>query len=717
MYLRVVQILTGICVWIMLVSGNASFAQSSPVSAHPDSLLLPEEVTVTGKSATRLSNERPVSAIVIDIRPYHTQSADFTQILNRLPGVRIRTNGSAGAPVSINLNGLQGRAVRLFRDGVPADYLGRAFNPGLLSPNSFQRVEVYKGVVPVELGADALGGAVNFVRQEPDRNRVAAGWEAGSYGSRKAVAALYWADTTSGMFTSLDGYLTDALNNYKVEVQVADPETARLTDVRVRRFNDRQRNAYAEWNLGWKDRKQANTVSMSLAWSGLHSRLQHAAFMSVPYKYAFATESGLIPSFRYKKTFKKVYTDAFVSVSTFTNRLTDTSSVRYNWLQEPVSTRNNGGELSTANKSLLELSWRHTVARLSAAWQVNRDNRIDAGYTATYQSRTGQDPVGARTLGGIDPFRMKARYNRMTGGVSWTGTSPGRKLENVSGLKYFNYYASGFDILAHYIYKDERTETSGSSFGVFEAVKYSFSSNWFARASYEWSNRLPDQTELLGDGMFVRGNFSLRPERSHNVNLGANYQVPGLLLIEAGAFYRHAQNLLFLQPGVPFSTYINLDQTRIAGGELAGSIKVSQQIQAGGNLTYQDARRVHIALPAEKYLENARIPNMPFFFYNLYARFRKARIIGNKARLDAWYYLSHIDRFDLYFNPAAGNEFVIPAQNIHSISVSLAFPATGITLGAEARNLFDARLYDYYRVQRPGRTFHVKLNYEFSFKQ
>lgn len=360
MCVRLIQIL--MCLWLVMASVYGAFSQNKPGA---DSLKHLEEVTITGKSLVRLLNERPVSAIVIDIRPYHTQSADFTQILNRLPGVRIRTNGSAGAPVNINLNGLQGRAVRVFRDGIPADYLGRAFNPGLLHPNSFQRVEVYKGVVPVELGADALGGAVNFVRQEPDRNGLTIGYESGSYGSHKAAAGLSWTDTTSGFFSSLNGYFSDALNNYKVDVQVADPQTARLSNVQVRRFNDRQRNVYAEGVIGWKDQKWADAAYFSLAWSGLNSGLQHAALMSTPYKYAFATEKGLIPSLRYKKTLKKVFADGFVSVSTFTNRLTDTSSVRYNWLQEPVSSNNHGGELSPANKSLLELSWRNTVARFS----------------------------------------------------------------------------------------------------------------------------------------------------------------------------------------------------------------------------------------------------------------------------------------------------------------------------------------------------------------
>ena len=57
------------------------------------------------------------------------------------------------------MNGFQDRAIKNFKDGIPMDYLGAGYNISLVPVNMLERVEVYKGVLPTALGADALGGA------------------------------------------------------------------------------------------------------------------------------------------------------------------------------------------------------------------------------------------------------------------------------------------------------------------------------------------------------------------------------------------------------------------------------------------------------------------------------------------------------------------------------------------------------------------------------
>ena len=47
-----------------------------------------------------------------------------------------------------------------------------------------ERVEVYKGVLPVNLGADALGGAVNIVSRR-DANYLDATYSFGSFNTHK----------------------------------------------------------------------------------------------------------------------------------------------------------------------------------------------------------------------------------------------------------------------------------------------------------------------------------------------------------------------------------------------------------------------------------------------------------------------------------------------------------------------------------------------------
>lgn len=49
-----------------------------------------------------------------------------------------------------------------------------------------ERIEVYKGVVPISLGGDALGGAVNIVTKQNMRKYIDASYSIGSFNTHKA---------------------------------------------------------------------------------------------------------------------------------------------------------------------------------------------------------------------------------------------------------------------------------------------------------------------------------------------------------------------------------------------------------------------------------------------------------------------------------------------------------------------------------------------------
>src|SRR5690606_1593015 len=122
-----------------------------------------QEVTVVGKSETQQVREQTVRAVVVDTRAVSTQATTLTDLMNRSTGVRIRQNGGLGGRPEISINGFQGKAIKYFKDGIPLDYMGDGYNIASLPLEALERIEVYKGVLPVSLGADALGGAVNLV--------------------------------------------------------------------------------------------------------------------------------------------------------------------------------------------------------------------------------------------------------------------------------------------------------------------------------------------------------------------------------------------------------------------------------------------------------------------------------------------------------------------------------------------------------------------------
>ncbi|MDA4805310.1 TonB-dependent receptor plug domain-containing protein, partial [Enterobacter hormaechei] len=78
-------------------------------------------------------------------------TADLNQVLNRTTGIKVRQQGGVGSDYNFSINGMSGKAVKFFIDGVPLEMLGKGVDLSTLPVNMADRVEIYKGVVPVHL--------------------------------------------------------------------------------------------------------------------------------------------------------------------------------------------------------------------------------------------------------------------------------------------------------------------------------------------------------------------------------------------------------------------------------------------------------------------------------------------------------------------------------------------------------------------------------------
>lgn len=130
-----------------------------------DSVLL-EDVQVVGKSMARRMQEQAYAISVLDLKKQYQTAAPLNKLLNSVTSVKIREDGGLGSNYSFSLNGFSGNQVKFFIDGIPMDNFGSSFNLANISANMADRIEVYKGVLPVYLGSDALGGAVNIVSRK-----------------------------------------------------------------------------------------------------------------------------------------------------------------------------------------------------------------------------------------------------------------------------------------------------------------------------------------------------------------------------------------------------------------------------------------------------------------------------------------------------------------------------------------------------------------------
>ena len=124
---------------------------------------------------------------VIDVGGAAEQVRTLAETLLESAGVEVRSFGGLGAYSSVSIRGSSSSQVAVFLDGVPLNRgaLG-GVDLSLLPLDALERIEVWRGQAPAELGGQAIGGAINLItRRAPGQSTTSAALSYGSFGSRK----------------------------------------------------------------------------------------------------------------------------------------------------------------------------------------------------------------------------------------------------------------------------------------------------------------------------------------------------------------------------------------------------------------------------------------------------------------------------------------------------------------------------------------------------
>ncbi|MEM0941815.1 MAG: carboxypeptidase-like regulatory domain-containing protein [Bacteroidota bacterium] len=147
-----------------------------------------EEVVVVAESEARALELSAKSVQVIETREVKLKSADLGAVMAQTEGVNVQRAGGLGSNTRFSLNGLSGDQIRFFYDGIPLNYTPYAFGIANVPVNMIDRVEIYKGVVPIQFGADALGGAVNLASSEIYEGLTGStSYQIGSFGTHRVT--------------------------------------------------------------------------------------------------------------------------------------------------------------------------------------------------------------------------------------------------------------------------------------------------------------------------------------------------------------------------------------------------------------------------------------------------------------------------------------------------------------------------------------------------
>ena len=679
-----------------------------------------DEIFVVGETKeTQL--ERSAQAInLIDMQEIKLQSADLGEVLAQVQGVSIQRAGGLGSDTRFSLNGLSGDQIRFFFNGIPLDFSSYATGIANVPVNLIERVEIYKGVVPIALGADALGGAVNLVSPSLEEGfHGGISYQTGSFGTHRVSLDLRNYSKESGFFLGAGGFFDYARNNYKVDVEVPD-ERGRLNEVTVPRFNDRYRAAGINLSFGIKNKPWANELSVQAFYGDAYNEIQHNALMSgIPYGEVHTKSNSYGLNLNYSNTIgSKTLLNAVMGYNQLERQFIDTSFYAYNWFGERILRKRIPGEISGQTGASHQFTWDDNIfSRINLVWQLAEGHDLSVSLAPTYTLREGDELFSGTT----DPLARQGELFTWVNGVEYKLSTLDGKLQNIVFAK--NYWQN--------LSVEQDASSEGSTitnqrnvhrFGVGNGIRYKFSDRWMAKFTYENATRLPRPDEVFGDGQLVLKSLELRPEQSHNFNLETTLQNDPQGLKEwnvtANLFVRDISDLIILIAAMDRSNiHSNVFNAVSQGLELSGQWRqAGEGFGFSANTTYQ---RYYNNSNEGDFVdfEGDRIPNLPYFFANVSVNYTLIDNWKAQDRLSFFWTGRYVHEFFRGWESAGTTEFKqeVPRQQLHHAGFTYNLPVgqTSMALTGEVQNIFDARVFDFFGIQRPGRAFYVKLTTQF----
>ncbi|MFD3002898.1 TonB-dependent receptor domain-containing protein [Pontibacter toksunensis] len=683
-------------------------------------------VEVVGKTAIREINEQAYAVTAISTKELQNSTSDAKEVLNRVAGVRVLEEGGLGSNLSFSLNGFSGDQVKFFLDGIPMDNFGSSLTMSDIQVNTIDRIEVYKGVVPVWLGTDALGGAVNIVTNKKS-NFLDASYSLGSFNTHRLSLNGAYTNPLNGFTFRGNVNYNYSDNNYKVWVPIKEGNN--VIDTReVERFHDRYRSGMVKLETGWVNRKYADNLLFGVIASGNDRQVQTGATMNSVYGGILRNSQSVVPTLKFSKDnlfVNGLNVSLYSAYNDTKSEVIDTlRGVRYNWLGEATYTPDsNDGELS--RRTFTTLNDTDFNSQFNAGYVISPSHSLALNYSLSYFHREVFDTENPNKIENQYPKSL----NKQVLGLAYK-FDPSKKF---SATLFGKFYFLQAKTSKEYDFALETQRTDA-----FEAKKentgYGLATSYFLlprlqlKASYEHTYRMPWADEIFGDGLFIQPNPDLGPEQSDNLNFGAAYsfQLPRdhQFTLESSLIYRDSKDLIYqvVRVASPETYYDNLSETRTLGVE--GSMKYlwREILRLGGSATYQ-----HITDQADvvynesytntgyqrNYQKGYRLPNTPYLFANANAGLTFKNVLAKESVWSLNYYYHFVEQYFLSWAELGTRDSkkVIPQQSSHNLELSLSLKEGKYSIAAECRNLTDARLYDKFYLQKPGRAFYLKLRY------
>lgn len=404
-----------------------------------------DEVVVISERKSHV-RQSAFNAVDLSVKEMHNSSKSLGEALSQLPGLKLRESGGVGSDAQLTLDGFSGKHVKVFIDGVPQEGAGTALDINNLPVNFAERIEVYKGVVPVGFGSDALGGVINIVTKKRRHGwSLDASYSYGSFNTHKSYVNFSHT-LRNGLAYEINAFQNYSDNNYWIDNYITEfgddgisENTDRSKIYHVRRFNDRFHNEAVIGKFGVTGKSWADRLMLGFNYSHFYKEIQTGVYQYIVFGQKHRKGHSLVPSLEYSK--RNLFTEGLdVMLNANYNHNTtmniDTSSFKYNWLGDRKYTGSRGEQSYQDNRSLNT----NFNATFTAEYRLKKAHTFTLNHVSSTFRRTTRSKVdGSQQL---SDFSIPKVTRKNITGLSYR-LMPSRKWSVTAFGKYYNQYNRG----------------------------------------------------------------------------------------------------------------------------------------------------------------------------------------------------------------------------------------------------------------------------------
>ncbi|RZF60085.1 TonB-dependent receptor [Sphingobacterium corticibacterium] len=713
------------------------------------------DIAIEGVEVSRMTEKKDMetsgfAVAVIETKEASLRNLTTNELLDRAVGVRVRQNGGVGSQVEYNLNGMSGSAIGIFLDGIEVATYGSSFNLNNIPPAMIERIEVYKGVLPSHLTGDYVGGAINVVlKKDASRNNATVAVSYGSFNTFNSDISLTLRDKKTGLSFRGSGFYTYTDNDYEMWGKFAkytDRNGILTRNFRAKRFNDTYKSIGGRFEAGFTDVKWADQFFIGYNISDTYSEIPHGTTTAQPYVGRFTEYQAHVFSLNYNK--RNLFVDGLaLNINAVRSRrstyVQDTVTTQYNWDGNPVILHTDYmieagdppivmkypfGAAQQGQPSITQVDREILNARSNLSYTIARGHRVSLNYKL---ERTDRDDTNLLRPVNKD-LLVVTQLTKNIVSANYEAQTLQNKLRTNLLVKYTANNTKQTDPKptynedGSYELHSETKKTFNDNFGYGATISYSLLKDFFIITSFENSSIMPTEEQMYGNlENNILPNLSLTPEKNINYNIGFRWGSVDFgkhkVSFYGSGFWRNGYDKITRQTvdsivtdndmDIRATAFVNLEKIQSRGFEGEILYVFDNKLNAMLNFSKFNAlykrKYDNEGRPDDRY--NLQNPNEPFFTINANLQYRLNNIFQRNSILNVYYNAGYVGAYDIAWYPSEGS--LTPAQLSHDIGGSYRFPSGKLVASLDAKNIFNAALYDNFGVQKPGRGIYFKMNY------